>query len=93
MTATPINMHVIHEFGLSETAWDPEPHRCHVPAVPVHRLPDPAPGMMRLMSAGLGALLLCVLLALLGDDLLHYWWALVWQAWAGTSFKLVGPPC
>jgi MFS family permease len=90
MTATPVNMHVIHGFDLADTAWVIQSHiiAMFLPslftAFLIQRL-----GLLRLMSAGLVALLLCVLLALLGEDLLHYWWALVLLG-MGWNFLFVG---
>jgi MFS family permease len=78
MTATPVNMHVNHGFNLDQTAWVIQSHviAMYLPSlftgILVQRL-----GLLRLMGAGLAAMLVCVALAWAGQDLGHYWWALV----------------
>jgi MFS family permease len=78
MTATPVNMHMLHSYNLAETAWVIQSHviAMFVPSLftgfLILRL-----GLLRLMSIGLAAMLVCVALAWAGQDLWHYWWALV----------------
>lgn len=90
MTATPVNMHVMHGFSLDDTAWVIQSHviAMFLPslftAFLIQRL-----GVLRLLSAGLGVMLLCIILAILSEDRLHYWWALVLLG-VGWNFLYVG---
>jgi MFS family permease len=90
MTATPISMHVNDGFTLQETA---SVIRAHVLAMYVPSLLSgflvERFGVVKLMLAGVLLFALASCIALLGHELLHYWWALVLIG-TGWNFLYVG---
>jgi MFS family permease len=78
MTATPISMHVHDHHSDAATAWVIQSHliAMYAPSLfsgqLIARIGVPAG-----MTAGLALMLACVLVALSGHDLMHYWWGLV----------------
>lgn len=90
MTATPVNMHMLHGFSLEETAWVIQSHiiAMFLPSLftgfLVQRL-----GIFRLMVSGLTCLFICIGIGFYSQALLHYWWALVLLG-VGWNFLFVG---
>lgn len=90
MTATPVNMHLVHGFSLDETAWVIQSHviAMFLPSLftgfVVQRV-----GIFRLMLIGLTCLFACIAIGLYSQVLLHYWWALVLLG-VGWNFLFVG---
>ncbi|AMO54845.1 hypothetical protein GZ77_25025 [Endozoicomonas montiporae] len=78
MTATPTSMSHINEFSLAETKWVIQSHimAMFVPSLfagwLVQRL-----GHKRMIIIGLAAYLICVVLGVIDQSFMHYWWALV----------------
>jgi len=90
MTATPVSMHVMDGHGIQETA---SVIRAHVIAMYLPSLAS-APliarfGTTRLMVAGVSAMLLSLGAGLMGQGVVHYWWALVLLG-IGWNFLYVG---
>jgi predicted MFS family arabinose efflux permease len=90
MTATPISMHVIDGYSLSETA---AVIRIHVLAM---YLPSLASALLigwlgvgRLMALGLAAFALTLAIALQGHAYLHYWFSLLLLG-IGWNFLFIG---
>jgi MFS family permease len=91
MTATPIAMHVLHHHDLAATTWVVQSHvfAMYLPALAsgffVERL-----GIAPMMTLGALAMAACVAIAaLLGHEVVHYWWALVLLG-VGWNFLFVG---
>lgn len=90
MTSTPIYMHRTHGFSLQDTAWVIQSHvmAMFLPSLfsgfVLERL-----GLARMMTAGVVFLLACVGLAVVSQDLLHFWGALVLLG-VGWNFLFVG---
>lgn len=90
MTATPVNMHLLHGFSLDETAWVIESHviAMFLPSLftgfLIFRL-----GVLRMMLIGLICLFICLGMGIYSQALLHYWWALVLLG-VGWNFLFVG---
>jgi MFS family permease len=78
MTATPIHLHHGQNFSLDETTWIIQSHiiAMYLPSLATGFLLARL-GVLRVMGAGVLAMAACVLLALFGVDLMHFWWALV----------------
>ncbi|MET4692834.1 MFS transporter [Endozoicomonas lisbonensis] len=78
MTATPISMNQINEFSLTQTKWVIQSHimAMFIPSLfagwLVQRL-----GHKRMIVLGLAAYLFCVVLGVMDQSFMHYWWALV----------------
>ncbi len=90
MTATPISMHVVDGYSLSQTSGV---IRAHVIAMFLPSLAT-APlislfGPRRLMLAGVGAMSLTLILGFAGQQVMHYWWALVLLG-VGWNFLFIG---
>lgn len=90
MTATPISMHVVDGHSLSETSGV---IRAHVIAMFLPSLVT-APliamfGPRRLMCAGVVAMGVTVVCGLAGQQVMHYWWALVLLG-VGWNFLFIG---
>ena len=78
MTATPISMHVHDHHSDTATAWVIQSHliAMYAPSLFSGRLIARI-GIPAGMTAGLLLMLACVLVAISGHDLMHYWWGLV----------------
>ena len=90
MTATPISMHVVDGHSLAATSGV---IRAHVIAMFLPSLIT-APlitifGPRRLMFAGVLAMALTLVLGLAGQQVMHYWWALVLLG-VGWNFLFIG---
>ena len=78
MTATPVHMHVISDFSLESTKWVIQSHiiAMYLPSffsgTLIRRL-----GPKKVMSMGLFAYLLTIVMGLSGTELLNYWVALI----------------
>ena len=90
MTATPVNMHAAHGFVLGQTTLVIQSHvlGMYVPSLfsgwLIARL-----GVKRMMLAGVGVMLACMVLALAGVSFAHFWGALVLLG-VGWNFMFVG---
>jgi predicted MFS family arabinose efflux permease len=90
MTATPLHMHTHSGFSLPDTTFVIQSHiiAMYLPSffsgLLIERL-----GVLRVMYAGLAALLICVLLAVFSQELVEYWAALVLLG-VGWNFLFVG---
>jgi predicted MFS family arabinose efflux permease len=90
MTATPINMHVIHDFSLDATAYVIESHiiAMFLPSLFTGFLLQRL-GVLRMILLGLANLFICVGIGLYSQAFIHYWWALVLLG-VGWNFLFVG---
>ena len=93
MTATPISMHEVDQFSLSDTKWVIQSHimAMFIPSLFAGFLVKNL-GHIRMIYSGLVILAGCVLVGVIDNSFIHYWWALValGVAWnflfvAGTS--------
>ena len=90
MTATPLSMHVVDGHSMADTG---AVIRAHVIAMYLPSLVT-APliamfGARRLMFVGVLAMLLTLACGLLGQAVMHYWWALVLLG-VGWNFLFIG---
>ena len=78
MTATPVSMHTMEGHSLLDTKWVIQSHICamFLPSFFSGRLVEKL-GPPRMMSLGLVIYGLCILIALSGQDLMHYWLGLI----------------
>jgi len=78
MTATPVSMHVMEGHSLSDTKWVIQSHifAMFLPSFFSGRLIDRF-GAARLMIAGLFLYGICIVIALSGQQVMHYWGGLV----------------
>lgn len=90
MTATPLSMHIKDGFSLEQTARVIGAHvlGMYVPSLVSGFLIERF-GVTRLMLSGALLLLSTSIIGLLGQSLLHYWWALVMLG-VGWNFLYVG---
>lgn len=90
MTATPLSMHINDGYTLAETAKVIRSHviGMYLPSLVSGFLIDRL-GVVRLMAAGGVILLLASIVGLQGQDLMHYWVALVLLG-VGWNFLYVG---
>ncbi|MEM7282479.1 MAG: MFS transporter [Pseudomonadota bacterium] len=90
MTATPLSMHVMNDFSLQETASVIRSHviAMYLPALVTGVLVDKL-GARLIISIGVVANLLTLVIGLQGHAYLHYWWALVLLG-VGWNFMFVG---
>ncbi|WP_077285031.1 MFS transporter [Cognaticolwellia aestuarii] len=78
MTATPLSMHHLHGHSLHDTKWVIQSHiaAMFIPslftALLVKRI-----GLKNLMLAGTVIYALVAVIALSGEQVMHYWWALI----------------
>lgn len=90
MTATPINMHLVDGHSLQDAA---SVIRAHVIAMYAPSLVSAyligTLGVKRMMLSGASIMLVCVIIALSGRALMHYWWALIMLG-VGWNFLYVG---
>jgi len=78
MTATPVSMHILHGFTIDQTAWVIQSHviAMYLPSLFTGFLVEKL-GILRLMVLGLLVMLTCAVLALVNQELLGFWGALV----------------
>lgn len=90
MTATPIQLHKMDGYNIDQTAWVIQSHiiAMYLPYLFTGMLLERV-GVLRVMSIGVAALFACVALGVLGQDLIHYWSALVLLG-IGRSFLFIG---
>lgn len=78
MTATPVSMHVMQSFSLSDTKWVIQSHiaAMFLPSffsgVLIARY-----GILKVMLSGVGVYVVCLCAAYAGQSLMHYWLGLV----------------
>lgn len=90
MTATPLNMHAVNGHSLLDTKWVIQSHivAMYAPAFfsgwLIARL-----GHRTVIALGGAAYLVCLGVALAGQHLMHYWWAMVLLG-IGWNFMFVG---
>lgn len=78
MTATPLSMHKLHGHSLNDTKWVIQSHiaAMFIPslftALLVKRI-----GLKNLMLAGTIIYAVVTVIALSGEQVMHYWWALI----------------
>ncbi|MEQ8517218.1 MAG: MFS transporter, partial [Chromatocurvus sp.] len=90
MTATPLNMHAVNGHSLLDTKWVIQSHivAMYAPAFfsgwLISRL-----GHRTVIGIGGAAYLICLAVALAGQHLMHYWWAMVLLG-IGWNFMFVG---
>jgi MFS family permease len=90
MTATPLNMHSVDGHSLLDTKWVIQSHivAMYAPALfsgwLIGRL-----GHRRVIGLGGLAYLACLAIALAGQHLMHYWWAMVLLG-IGWNFMFLG---
>ena len=90
MTATPVNMHMVHGFSLEDTAWVIQSHviAMFLPSLFTGFLLNRL-GVLRMMSLGLICLFACIGIGYNSQAVMHYWWALVLLG-VGWNFLFVG---
>ena len=90
MTATPLSMHINDGYSVEQTAAVIRAHvlGMYVPSLVSGFLIEKL-GVARMMFAGAVILLATSVIGLLGQSLLHYWWALVLLG-VGWNFLYVG---
>ena len=90
MTATPLSMHVHGKFSIEQTSYVIRDHvlGMYLPSLASGFLIERF-GVTRLMLSGALLLLATSTVGLLGQTLLHYWWALVLLG-VGWNFLYVG---
>lgn len=78
MTATPLSMHVIDGFTLSQTAGVVRTHvlGMYIPALVAGWLVDRA-GVGKVAHAGALILAVCIVIGLAGHAYMHYWWSML----------------
>jgi MFS family permease len=78
MTATPVSMHVMEGHSLSDTKWVIQSHifAMFLPSFFSGRLIDRF-GATKLMIVGLILYAVCIMVALSGQQVMHYWGGLV----------------
>ncbi|MFN2327774.1 MAG: MFS transporter [Chromatocurvus sp.] len=90
MTGTPLNMHAVNGHSLLDTKWVIQSHivAMYAPAFIsgwlITRL-----GHRTVIALGGAAYLACLAVALAGQHLMHYWWAMVLLG-IGWNFMFVG---
>ena len=90
MTATPLDMHAVQGHSLSDTKWVIQSHiiAMFLPSLFSGRLMAVL-GFRGLISLGVIAYTICLGIALSGQQLHHYWWALILLG-IGWNFLFVG---
>ena len=78
MTATPLNMHLIEGHQLADTKWVVQSHiiAMYLPSLCATWLINKI-GLRHLMLLGCLCYVAVILLALIGHELMHYWWVMV----------------
>jgi len=90
MTATPLNMHAVDGYSLLDTKWVIQSHiiAMFAPAFFSGWLIGHL-GHWKVISLGAVAYTICLIIALSGHQLLHYWWSMVLLG-IGWNFMFVG---
>lgn len=90
MTATPVQMHTMNGFSLSDTTFVIQSHMIamFIPSFFSGYLIDRI-GVVKVMGLGVGAMLVCVFLGMIGRVYLQYWGALVLLG-MGWNFLFIG---
>jgi len=90
MTATPVAMHRVDAFSLEDTAWVIQSHimAMYLPSLISGFMVDRL-GAVRVILLGVVLLTICLFVAFLGRELMHYWWALVLLG-VGWNFLYLG---
>lgn len=90
MTATPISMHVVDGYSLDKTALVIQSHimAMYLPSLIVGQLMSRI-SIRNTMLLGIAAMLTCIIFALMGKTLLHYWIALI-SLGIGWNFLFIG---
>ena len=90
MTATPIQLHQVEGYNLDQTAWVIQSHiiAMYLPYLFTGMLLERL-GVLRVMLIGVAALFACVAVGVMGQELVHYWAALVLLG-VGWSLLFVG---
>ncbi len=90
MTATPLSMHINDGHTVAETAQVIRAHvlSMYIPSL-ISGLMIEKLGVVRMMMLGAIALVVTTLIGLLGQSVLHYWWALIMLG-VGWNFLYVG---
>ncbi|MFY0627535.1 MAG: MFS transporter [Reichenbachiella sp.] len=90
MTATPVSMHVVEGHALHHTKWVIQ---SHIVAMFLPSLITPwissKIGINKLIITGLAIFAICILIALLGREIPHYWVSLVLLG-IGWNFLFIG---
>lgn len=78
MTATPVSMHEINEHSLVDTKWVIQSHICamYLPSLFAGKFIQKF-GVKVVMFSGLMTYLACIVIASAGEQVMHFWWALV----------------
>jgi MFS family permease len=78
MTATPVEMHHLQGFSLDATAWVIQSHiiAMYLPSLFTGFLMERL-GVLRVIFLGIACMFGCVFIAIAGQELVHYWVALV----------------
>jgi MFS family permease len=78
MTATPVSMHEMQNFSLEDTKWVIQSHimAMFIPSLFAGRLIQLL-GHVPMILTGLAALLVTVVIGILDQTFMHYWWALL----------------
>jgi MFS family permease len=89
MTATPVSMHVMEGHSLNDTKWVIQSHifAMFLPSFFSGRLIDRF-GATWLMIAGLFLYVICIVIALAGQQVMHYWGGLIMLG-VGWNFLFV----
>ena len=90
MTATPISMHIQQGLSMSDTKFVIQSHiiAMFLPSLVVPMVVARI-GVVKLMYAGIGAFIVCILIALSGKLFINYWLALVLLG-IGWNFLFIG---
>lgn len=90
MTATPISMHVVDGYSIDKTALVIQSHimAMYLPSLIVGQLMSLI-SIRNTMLLGVAAMLSCILFALMGQTLWHYWIALI-ALGIGWNFLFIG---
>lgn len=90
MTATPLDMHAVQGYSLVDTKWVIQSHiiAMFLPSLFSGRL-IALFGHRGLIGLGVAAYVVCLGIALSGQHLHHYWWALILLG-IGWNFLFVG---
>ena len=78
MTASPLSMHEMHGYDLQEVKWVIQSHiiAMYLPSLISARLVKYF-GLNKLMTIGSVFYIIVVIVAVSGESVMHYWWAMV----------------
>ncbi|MFT7684828.1 MAG: MFS family permease [Candidatus Azotimanducaceae bacterium] len=90
MTATPVSMHTVDHHSFEDTAWVIQSHimAMYLPSL-FSGLLIARFGPIKIISVGLALMFVCLFIANLDQQLMHYWWALVLLG-IGWNFLFLG---